>query len=319
MLNTVKPWLRTFKYGYLRWQAERLARRPAGDDSVPDPAPMAFIFGCGRSGTTMLGGLFSTHPEVCYLREPGYMWSAIEAETDCFNLYHRIDGRCLMDAAHAGPETRARFARVMLSTLRRSGRKLLVEKTPINAMRIGFLEALAPQVKYVHIVRDGVDVSRSIERIATTSAYKMGGKSNMNQWWAVDNVKWHTLVRDGAAAGYHADEARRLDDHLTMGAYEWIVTLLEVDRYREALGNRLLEIRYPDLTEDHGAVLEKTCRFLDLDAPPDWLLEADRIVGPARRHDGPDVILPDSMCGAFNAFQQRFGFENRAITASPTS
>ncbi|MHC4305896.1 MAG: hypothetical protein ACYTGY_17125, partial [Planctomycetota bacterium] len=114
MLNTVKPWLRTLKYGYLRWHAERLAHRPAGDDSVPDPAPMAFIFGCGRSGTTMLGGLFSKHPEVCYLREPGYMWAAIEPETDCFNLYHRIDGRCLMDAAHAEPEIRVRFARVML-------------------------------------------------------------------------------------------------------------------------------------------------------------------------------------------------------------
>ncbi|MHC4986304.1 MAG: sulfotransferase family protein, partial [Planctomycetota bacterium] len=239
----------------------------------------------------------------------------IEPETDCFNLYHRIDGRCLMDAAHAEPEIRVRFARVMLPTLRRSGKKLLIEKTPINAMRIGFLEALASRARYVHIVRDGVDVCRSIERIATASTYTMGGKPTMNQWWAVDNVKWASLLRDGTAAGYHADEARQLQGHLAMGAYEWIVSLLEVDRKREALGDRLLEIRYPDLTEDPGAVLAKICGFLDLDAPQDWLLEAGKIVGPARRHEGPDVVLPESMCRAFNAFQQRFGFANRAVPA----
>ncbi|MHC4903563.1 MAG: sulfotransferase family protein [Planctomycetota bacterium] len=309
MLNTVKPWLRTLKYGYLRWHAERLAHRPAGDDSVPDPAPMAFIFGCGRSGTTMLGGLFSKHPEVCYLR--------IEPETDCFNLYHRIDGRCLMDAAHAEPEIRVRFARVMLSTLRRSGRKLLVEKTPINALRIGFLEALAPRARYVHIVRDGVDVCRSIERVATRSAYKMGGKPTMNQWWAVDNVKWDALLRDGAAAGYHADEARRLQGHLAMGAYEWIVSLLEVDRKREALGDRLLEIRYPDLTAEPAPELENVCRFLQLPAPTSWLEEAAKVVGPARHHEGPAVILPESMCRTFNAYQERFGFANRADPGPP--
>jgi hypothetical protein len=317
MLDTVKPWLRTFKYGYLRWHAERLARRSTGADSVPDPAPMAFIFGCGRSGTTMLGGLFSRHPEVCYLREPGYMWAAIERETDCFNLYHRVQGRCLMDASHVGPEVRARFARVMLRTLRRSGRRLLVEKTPINAMRIEYLDALAPQARYVHIVRDGVDICRSIDRLATHNTYKLGGKPTANQWWGVDESKLEALIRDGVSAGYFSAEAGDLQDHLARGAYEWLVTLLEVDRCRGLLSDRLFEFSYPELTADPAGVLERACRFLGLEAPPPWLDEATKTVGPARRHEGPAVVLPPSMCAAFNAFQQRYGFENRAVPAAP--
>jgi hypothetical protein len=317
MLNSVKPWLRTFKYGYLRWQAERLARKPGADGPVPAPAPMAFVFGCGRSGTTMLGRVFSLHPDICYLREPGYMWAAIERDTDCFNMYDRVQGRCLMDASHVGPESRARFARVMLRTLHRSRRQLLVEKTPINALRIEFLDALAPEAKYVHIVRDGVDICRSIDRVATANTYKLGDKPTANQWWGVGDSKLEALIRDGSAAGYFPDEAARLQDHLARGAYEWLVTLLEVDRCRELLSDRLHEFTYPDLTADPAGVLERTCRFLGLDAPQTWLDEAAGIVGPARRNDGPDVVLPASMCRTFNALQERFGFTNRAVP-SPT-
>jgi hypothetical protein len=245
------------------------------------------------------------------------MWVAIERTTDFVSLYDRAGGRCIMDAAHVTPESRVRFARVMLPALRRRGRTMLVEKTPINAMRIGFLDALAPEARYVHITRDGVDVCRSIDRLASENTYKMGGKARANQWWGTDNVKWHALLRDGIEAGYHAGDAPRLEGHLAWGAYEWLVTLLEVDRYRDALGDRLFEIRYPDLAADPGGVLAAICRHLGLVAPPVWLAEAAKRIGPARRHDGPDVVLPPSICAAFNACQERLGFANRAVSAPP--
>ena len=122
-IETVKPWLRALKYGYLRWRADRVARKPGPDDRIPASAPVAFLFGCGRSGTTILGRIMSRHPDVCYLREPGYMWAAINRETDFSNFYGRVQGRCIMDASHAGPGSQARFGRLMLSTRRRSGRK----------------------------------------------------------------------------------------------------------------------------------------------------------------------------------------------------
>jgi hypothetical protein len=246
------------------------------------------------------------------------MWAAINRVTDCFNLYHRIQGRCIMDASHADPETQVRFGRVMLSTLRRSGKRLLVEKTPINAMRIGFLEALAPQASFVHIVRDGVDVCRSIDRIATANTYKMGGKPTANQWWSVDDAKWEALVRDGTAAGYHEHEVRQVQGHLARGAYEWLVSLHEVDRCRESLGGRLFELRYPDLTGDPGPVLESICEFLELDSPRAWLDKAAKAIGAARHHEGRAIVLPASMCRSFNDFQERFGFVSRAVPADST-
>jgi hypothetical protein len=318
MLEPMKPWLRAVKYGYLRRRAQRMARKAGPDDRVPASVPVAFLFGCGRSGTTILGRIMSRHPHVCYLREPGYMWAAINRETDYSNFYDRVEGRCIMDASHADAQSRVRFGRLLLSARRRSGRRLLLEKTPINAMRIGYLDALVPHAKYVHIVRDGVDVSRSIGRIAVANTYRVTGKRGHNQWWGVDGIKWDTLARDGAAAGYFAHEVDRLQDDQVRGAYEWLVTHGEVDRWRKVLGDRLLDVLYPSLTADPESELRRLCAFLDLDAPEAWLEQARQMIGPARQNEGDAVTLPPSMCAAFNAYQERFGFANRAVPAGAT-
>ena len=36
----------------------------------------------------------------------------------------------------------------------------MLEKTQFNACRIGYLDALSPGCKFIHLVRDGVDVVR---------------------------------------------------------------------------------------------------------------------------------------------------------------
>ena len=59
------------------------------------------------------------------------------------------------------------------------------------------------------------------------------------------------------------------------------------------------------------------CRHLGLAAPPAWLAKAAKRIGAAHRNDGPDLVLPPSMCAAFNAFQEQFGFANRAVFAPP--
>lgn len=315
MPDPLKPLLRAVVYGYRRWRAGRVARRAGPHDRLPHPVPVAFLFGCGRSGTTAFGRALSLHPEVCYLFEPGYAWAAIDRRTDSSNFYHRVKGRCIMSQSDAGGESQARFARLVMFKLRRSGRQLLLEKTPINAMRIDYLEALAPGTKFVHIVRDGIDVCRSINRVSTANTYRIAGRRRFNQWWGSDGAKWEALARDGAAVGYYVDEIHRLHSHLARGAYEWLVTQHEVDRCRAALGDRLLEIRYPDLTADPTHVLAQTFAFLGLETQPAWLEAAGADIGLARSHDGSSVVLPASMCTAFNDYQRRFGFDKRAVPA----
>ena len=313
MSHALKPWLRAVKFGYLHWQAERNARKADPCDQIPSTTPIIFIIGCGRSGTTMLGSALSQHPNVHYLFEPYHLWAAIDRETDCINLYHRQSGRCLMDDSHCSEQSRLRFGRLMLRKMRDKSKGVFIEKTPLNTMRIEYLNAIVPHAKYICIVRDGVDICRSIAKLAETKSYKIAGKPTLNQWWGVDNAKWKSLLADGSEAGYYADEVADLEDHHAKGAYEWLVSLHEVDRCRSMLGDRLIEMTYSSLTENPKQVLEDICNRIGMDAPKAWLQAASEKIHGSRISQGSPIELPAAMCESFNEFQQRFGFINRAV------
>lgn len=310
MLETLRQYLRPFRYARRRRSSLRLARTPSPYDAEPGPAP-GFIVGCGRSGTTILGKIFQTHPEVRYLFEPYHLWAAVDPRTDATNLYHRGEARLIMDASFADDQARLRFNRCILS--QRAGRPILIEKTPQNAMRLGFLEALAPGARYAHIVRDGVSVANSIARVAEENEYKVVGRPRLNQWWGEDDVKWRILVRDGAAggAGYFASEVGALTTHAQRGAYEWLVSLLEVDRGRAALGPRLHEFTYESLLTAPRETLTALTAFFGRSAPSDWLDTAVSMLGEGRTKVRT-IPLPPGMAAAFNAYQARWGFPGRA-------
>lgn len=211
-----------------------------------------------------------------------------------------------------------RFRRIFHHHWQARGGRVIVEKTPLNAMRIGYLRELAPGARFIHIVRDGVDVVRSIQRLASTNTYRIAGKPLLNQWWGVDDSKWRFLQRDGIESGYFPKEAVKIDrgDHRGRGAYEWLVSLLEIDQWRTNLGDDLLEFRYDDLAEDPASTLERLCRFIGVDSVEEWVQKCERKMDSPRRNDGDTIFLPPRMNEAFNRLQERFGFPGRSESLS---
>jgi hypothetical protein len=191
---------------------------------------------------------------------------------------------------------------------------VLVEKSPINAMRMGYLEKLVPGARFIHIVRDGIDVARSIEKLAKVTR-RMAFSAPLNDWWGVGDAKWESMAVDGQNLGYYRDEVHSLTADAERGAYEWLLSLREVDTWRAKLGSRLIEVRYQDLTEHPKEVLATIARSIELSCPPGWLDEASAEVEPARRNDGGTLVLPSAMCADFNRWQERFGFPGRAVSS----
>ncbi len=309
----VRPVARTAFYAVRGARARGLARvRRTRTRYVQAPV---FIIGCGRSGTTLLGNLLGMHPVVRYLHEPYDLWTAIEPATDVWQLYSRGEHHCLLDADAVTATARRRFGRLISAP---PGFTVL-EKSPTNALRIGYLDAMAPDARFVHIVRDGVEVSRSIERMAAVTR-RMLFRPNLNEWWGVGDVKWAALERDGKAVGYYPDEANLLSSDAQRGAYEWLMSLREIETWRSRLGPRLVELQYHDLTRDPRATLQKVTGALQLACPAGWLEEAAGLVAPASTRRGGSLALPDRMRADFNGFQESFGFKGRAVsTASGTN
>jgi len=298
----------------MRYHRARLAAAAGERSGRRLGAPPVFIIGCGRSGTTILGDLLARHPGVRYLFEPYHLWTAIDPRTDMTRLFQRGPAACALAVEDATPRIARRFS-ALFAGLDEGGRKTLIEKTPINALRIGYLESLAPGCRFIHIVRDGAQVARSIERLATTNAYRLAGKGDFNQWWGAGGVKWRLLKRDGAALGRHPLDVEALKTHAERGAYEWLVSLHEVDRARERLAERLLEIRLVDLIEQPQEALTQVGAFAGVEPSRAWLDACGRMIDDSGARRPGVIALPDAVAAEFNAMQQRYGFAGKAVAS----
>lgn len=300
------PLVRTFHYA-ARGTRAKLRARLKPMLAPGDMAPI-FIIGCGRSGTTLLGDLFAMHPRVSYIYEPYDLWAAIDPVTDFLQLYSRGDYHCLLDARSVTSAAKNRFQRLMSP---RPG-LTLVEKSPINSLRIGFLEALVPNARFVHIIRDGVNVAHSIAHMAGM-AKRMAFRPSLNDWWGVGDAKWTALEQDGRAAGYYPDEVHHLITGAQRGAYEWLLSVREINAWRAHLGSRLIELRLDDLIADP----RKTVKSV-IDAPSislcggEWLDQAIRKVRQVTIDYNKELALPGQMQVDFNNFQESYGFKSRA-------
>lgn len=313
LIQKIKPVARSIKYG-------RLLRKAQSDSldknaSPPNP-PVSFIFGCGRSGTTILGKLLDTHDDVIYLFEPYHLWRAILPETDMIQLYGDCDTNCILDGDQVPEAVIQRFNSCMAAELKRSKKThaSLIEKTPINAMRIPLLSKISPKSQMLHLARNGIDVVRSIDRLASTNTYQLSGKGDWNQWWGRDHCKWKSLCDDSIEKGYFVDEIESLTTNIEVGALEWLVSLIEINLNQEQLGNQLLEVSYNNLTENPKIQLTKICNHFGIKSEDSWLDYCSNQLDSARKNQGDPIVLPPKMCEAFNAFQDQYGFDGQAIT-----
>lgn len=109
------------------------------------------IIGAPRSGTSVLGRILSKHPDLAYSNEPRMIWR--------YGNDHLSD---MLQPEHARAEVkqyiREKFKKYVLSQSKRR----LLEKTPSNSLRVGFVRAVFPECKIIHIVRNGFDSALSI-------------------------------------------------------------------------------------------------------------------------------------------------------------
>lgn len=193
------------------------------------PAPVPFIVGCGRSGTTLLRAMLDSHPAMAIPSESHFMVPMARDRT----RYEAPDGLRVelfvaTLAAHrrfqrwdlSADDVRAAlgqapavgladgFRSVLALYAGRRGKSRFGDKTPGYVLEIPLLAELFPEAVFVHLLRDGRDVALSLRDVEF-------GTSRPGRAAA----RWARAVRRGRAGGSRLDPSRYCEV-----SYEELVT-----------------------------------------------------------------------------------------------
>jgi hypothetical protein len=249
---------------------------------------VAFLVGAGRSGTTLLYKLLCLHPQVAYISNyenrcgwlPGGLASRavadrIDAKLHAWfnrggNAYfvdrpwlkklfptpnegesvYRACGVPLFPRPGERPDaaTAARLRQRFERNRERAGAEIFVSKRTANNRRIPYLEAIFPAARYVHLVRDGRDVTQSLSTV---------------DWWDGHTVWW-----DGRTP---VEMEQSGEPRLAICARNWVRELEELRAQLEAIApERVFELRFEDLLRDPHPQLERIVQFLGLELTPEY-------------------------------------------------
>lgn len=179
-----------------------------------------FVIGAPRSGTTMLRMMLNRHPELAIPPESHFLVPLMRQlprqgilNTDQVRSAVGIIAHCprFLSWKTTAEELRAAAMRLSTPTLQavvdeafqletgHTGRPRWGDKTPLYASYVRELDQLFPQAQFIHIVRDGRDVSLSLKNLAWSG------------WTEYERARfWARVVEKAEASGAQIGSSRYL-------------------------------------------------------------------------------------------------------------
>jgi len=226
-----------------------------------DPRPI-IIVGAARSGTKFLRDVLASGCGAAAVPyDVNYVWRYGEVSA--------IDD--VLDPAHL-TEKRARFIRKTLRRLAKAAPSdILIEKTVASTLRVPFIEAVFPDARYVHLIRDGREVVESAMRQWEASpnwtalSQKVRGIPIQNfgyvGWFGLNFVKGLFSGRKGGKVWGPRfpgiDEMASNGSLAQVCAQQWLESYTRASTDLPNVANadsRVFTIRYEDLTRNDTAL-----------------------------------------------------------------
>lgn len=210
-----------------------------------------FVIGAPRSGTSLLFAILRSSSRLAHW--PGEAHEVWEAH------YHpalRNWDSNVLDASDVTEQAAAYIKRQFL--LLAGSRRRLIDKTPRNAMRCAFIEALWPDARYVFLQRDGRDNVNSLINAWRTPRYRTYRLPEPHSIPGVDPAWWKFVLYPG----WRADASGPLE---VVCARQWatcnehaLAAAKTIDR------GRWIEVRYEDLVSDPASSIGRVMESLEL-------------------------------------------------------
>lgn len=121
---------------------------------MPRDYRCVFLFGSPRSGTTLLQNILSRQSEIAEWYEPYYLWENFfpVTESDVWS------DTFLTDA------TIERIRHEFKIYSHKSHKTIILDKSPLHAFNLKIVSEVFPNATFIHILRDGRDVTLSIKK-----------------------------------------------------------------------------------------------------------------------------------------------------------
>ena len=211
--------------------------------SADTRAPVPFVVGVPRSGTTMLRLMLDSHPDLAVPPETYFVTNLIEAgdggagPDQLANVL--VGHRRWDDLGIEEAELRRRLAALVEPTggdavrvafelyAEGRGKPRWGDKTPAYLTNIAEIHDALPETRFIHIIRDGRDVALSILRMP------------------------------------EADRPMRRPDSVGLVAQRWSRRIERARAQAESLPH-YLEVRYEDLVREPEAALRGVCELIEL-------------------------------------------------------
>jgi Sulfotransferase family len=255
-----------------------------------------FIGGINRSGTTLMRRLLGSHSqiaippdELCYFRDdvdpraPIAGREALERDlrellaTPKVRRWGLDEEEAVAEARRAEISHRGLYALLLELYRRRVGKPRVGEKTVGNEFKLDLLDSWFGGVRFVHVVRNPLDVWAS-------SRY--GARNEPSDWPAQPNrvLQWARLWNESAALGLHR-------------------SFTEPERY--------VLVRYEDLVARPAEVLERVCVVVGVQ------LEPERMLAMSDYEDKENSSFGDAARGTYNGFIRRSDDVDRRSAVTP--
>jgi hypothetical protein len=138
-----------------------------------------FVVGCPRSGTTVLQSLVGAHPRVRAFPESHFFARAAASPRDeaMRHLRRFLDAAGVeLPAAAAELSAIEAFVAALDGAALGAGADMWTEKTPRHLHHVDLIAAHVPDVRFVHVLRRGVDAVRSLHRVTREAPERWGGR-----------------------------------------------------------------------------------------------------------------------------------------------
>lgn len=158
-----------------------------------------FVVGCPRSGTTLLQSMLAAHPETCSFPEThffsrvcggvaqGLGFSSMRnRERAVANRFlEKVDRQDLIEHLPRWHPRLRPYKEAFISILdqlaRDAGASRWVEKTPMHLHFIQDIETVAPDARFLHILRNGEDVIASLYQVTSKYPEAWGGERDLDR------------------------------------------------------------------------------------------------------------------------------------------